>query len=361
MTGTTSFSAFMDQALYAPGHGFYETGGRAGRRGDFLTSPEVGPLFGAVMARALDTWWRELGRPDPFAVEDHGAGPGTLARSVLRARPACAPALRWTMVERSAAQRSQHQAHLPHVGHLGGPGSDGGTVAWPAPGGGPAVASTADRPGEGAHAVLANELLDNLPFDLFEMADDGWAEVCVAMGPDGGHEAVRPATDDDRSALALLADDVAVGARIPRQRGAATWVADSLSTLVSGGRLVVLDYTATTPALAARPWREWLRTYASHGPGGGPLDHIGGQDITAEVCVDQLARAARPPDVDRDQAAFLRSHGLDELVAEGRATWAERASAADLAALTARSRVGEADALCDPTGLGAFRVLEWQA
>ena len=54
------FERFMDLALYGE-HGFYNSGGVAGRRGDFITSPEVGPLFGAVLARALDVWWRELG------------------------------------------------------------------------------------------------------------------------------------------------------------------------------------------------------------------------------------------------------------------------------------------------------------
>ena len=58
-------------------------GGSAGRRGDFITSPEVGPLFGVVIARYLDAEWERIGRPDPFTVVDVGAGPGTLARSVL--------------------------------------------------------------------------------------------------------------------------------------------------------------------------------------------------------------------------------------------------------------------------------------
>ena len=83
----------MEAALYDPEDGFYASGGSAGRRGDFLTAPEVGPLYGAVLARALDTWWAELGRPDPFVVVEAGAGPGTLARSVLAAAPACLPAL----------------------------------------------------------------------------------------------------------------------------------------------------------------------------------------------------------------------------------------------------------------------------
>ncbi len=47
------------------------------------------------------------------------------------------------------------------------------------------------------------------------------------------------------------------------------------------------------------------------------------------------------------------------LVAEARDTWHERAAIGDLRAMVARSRIGEADALTDPKGLGAFRVLEW--
>ena len=86
----------MDAALYDPDGGFYATTGGAGRRGDFLTSPEVGPLFGAVIARALDAWWAEQAHPDPWFVIEAGAGAGTLARAVLAAEPGlrAGPALR---------------------------------------------------------------------------------------------------------------------------------------------------------------------------------------------------------------------------------------------------------------------------
>ncbi len=50
--GPITVGAFVEAALYDTDDGFYATGGRAGRRGDFLTAPEVGPLFGAVIARA---------------------------------------------------------------------------------------------------------------------------------------------------------------------------------------------------------------------------------------------------------------------------------------------------------------------
>lgn len=352
------FSAFMEKALYAPGTGFYERGGQAGRsRGDFVTSPEVGPLFGAVLARALDAWWEEQGWPDPFFVDEHGAGPGTLARTVLVADPACAPALRWTLVERSAAQRALHPAHLPHVGEEGSGGE-----AWMLPGGGPLVASAEATPDRPAHVVLANELLDNLPCDLFSWGEDGWSEVWVTTSVGGNlAEALVPADPDDADLLDELAPDVAGGARVPLQRRAGEWVAARFTDLAPGGRLLALDYCTTTAALAARPVGEWLRTYRSHGRGGSPLEDVGGQDITVEVCVDQLSSFARPPDEDRDQATFLRAWGLDDLVAEGERIWAERGGAPDLTALRARSRASEAGALCDPAGLGGFRALEWRA
>ena len=70
--GAISFEKFMKLALYAPS-GFYSTEVRAGRRGDFITSPEVGPLFGAVVANAVDEQWRQLGRPKEFELVEVGA------------------------------------------------------------------------------------------------------------------------------------------------------------------------------------------------------------------------------------------------------------------------------------------------
>jgi NADH dehydrogenase [ubiquinone] 1 alpha subcomplex assembly factor 7 len=63
--------------------------------------------------------------------------------------------------------------------------------------------------------------------------------------------------------------------------------------------------------------------------------------------------------LDRSQADWLRAWGIDALLAEARAEWSERAHVGDLAALRARSRVTESDALLDTSGLGGFRALEW--
>jgi SAM-dependent MidA family methyltransferase len=325
--GPMSFAAFMEAALYAPDGGFYATGGHAGRRGDFLTSPEVGPLFGAVLARALDGWWEELGRPSPFTVVDAGAGRGALARAVLAARPACeaAGALRYVAVERSAAQRAEHASLAIE-----------------------SMSNLPPRPFTGV--VIANELLDNLPFRL-AVFDGGWREAFVDVAGDGRFvEVLR----DFGVMPACLPSAAPHGARAPVQEAAAAWV-DTVLARLERGRMVVFDYARTTEEMAALPWREWLRTYRQHERGGHYLADPGSQDITADVALDQLPA----PSSSRAQADFLRAHGLEELVDDGRRIWNERAARPDLAALAARSRVSEAEALTDPTGLGGFTVDEW--
>ncbi len=341
--GPIGFDEYVDHALYAPGLGFYATGGGAGRRRDFLTSPEVGPLFGLVVARALDAWWDQLGQPDPYLVVEAGAGPGTLARTILAADPRCATALRLVLVEPAEGQWATHPAKVTSRRDLPEPGELGA---------GPVV-------------VLANELLDNLPFGLVELADGGWCEVGVgATGADGADQLGRLAEvliplDARRAAWCRgqAGREGEVGTRLPVQAEAAAWL-DSALGLAAGGRVVVFDYASTTKAMAGRPWTDWVRTYADHARGGHPLADPGRCDITVEVAIDQLATVATP-DVDRTQAEFLRAYRLEELVADGVARWRALGSAGGLPAIAGRSRVHEADALTDPAGLGAFRVLEW--
>ena len=138
--GPLPFDEWMEAALYDPDGGFFARAGGAGRSGgDFLTSVEVGSLFGALVARAVDGWWDQLGRPDPFLVVDAGAGRGQLARDVLRAEPRCAGALRYVLVERSAGLRAAQAEHLPLepaelvLGPAVPPEPDEEPVAVPAP------------------------------------------------------------------------------------------------------------------------------------------------------------------------------------------------------------------------------------
>jgi hypothetical protein len=77
------------------------------------------------------------------------------------------------------------------------------------------------------------------------------------------------------------------------------------------------------------------------------------------VALDQLVRVRAPTAV-RRQAEFLADHGIGALVDDARRRWHERAAVADLDSLAARSRVLEAEALLDPSGLGGFAAAEWE-
>jgi SAM-dependent MidA family methyltransferase len=328
-----------------------------------VTSPEVGPLFGACVARALDRWWRDLGEPDPYLVMEAGAGSGRLCREVLRAGPDCAGALRYVMVERSPSLRAAQRELLtvePFEHALGpaGPGLDEGAPK-PVGDSGPIVSALEELPALSVNGViLANELLDNLPFDLVERGPSGWTEIRVGVSEAGTlHEVPVPAAEE---LVAWLGDlDPPVGTRLPAQRAVEAWIDDCAHRL-HRGVVLLLDYAAELEELTARAGG-WLRTYRAHERGGDALTDPGSRDITCDVLLPHLRRAARRAGLtiaaETDQAGWLRSLGLDELVAEGRAAWEAGAARGDLAALAGRSRVTEAAALTDPAGLGAHTVL----
>ena len=324
--GSLPFSDYMALALYGES-GFYSTTGRAGRRGDFITSPEVGPLFGEVIARAIDDVWKRLGSPVGFTIVEVGAGPGTLARSIIAAKPRCLEHGTYVAVEVSEAQRALH------------------------PDGVRSVDVMPDRIENGV--ILANELLDNLPFDLW-VYDDGWRCAHVISSGNEFAEVLRA-----EAVPAVLPSRVPHGSRAPILTAATRWLQAALNSLRHGS-LFVIDYcTPLTAEVAGMPWREWLRTYVAHGRGVHYLRNAGEQDITTQVCIDQLA-AVREPDAVRTQSQFLQLWGIDELVAEGKRIWEESAASPTLTAMKMRSRISESEALLDESGLGNFTVLEWR-
>jgi SAM-dependent MidA family methyltransferase len=292
----------MERCLYGA-NGFYSTGrGSAGRRRDFITSPEVGPLFGAVLANAINQLWVDLGRPQRFPVLDLGTGPGTLIASLKLASPPCSQA--WDLRGLDRANRTD---------------SD-----WPDPTGG---------------VILANELLDNLSFRIVENTGGALQEVWVV----DGREQLRP-TD--------LVLDIPPGTRAPVQSAAHDWVSWALQS--GAAHVLGFDYGALSTSELARRGG-WLRTYVGHNRGNDPLVSPGSVDITADVAIDQLPKPTQVV----TQAEFLTTWGIKSLVAEGKEYWQLHAAAPDVAALRMRSRVSEAAALLDPDGLGHWFVIRW--
>ena len=307
--GGISFEQYMGLALYGTG-GFYQDGGKAGRRGDFITSPEVGPLFAAVVARYLDNCWNELGCPESFDVVEVGAGPGTLARGIFDAQPQCLSVMKYVAVEISESQRAMHPNFVE------------------------SVESFSDRSIQGV--ILANELLDNLPFKLF-VYDGAWKEAFVALG-DGGKflEVLQPVDEVPE----VLPKSAPLGSRAPIQVAASQWMLDA-SQKLGRGKILVFDYCSqSTSEIAVSPWREWLRTYKDHERGVHYLLDPGNQDITSQVMVDQLMIAI-PELVVSKQSDWLKHWGIQDHVDEGAMYWDQHKSSLDIHAKKMLSRTNE--------------------
>tara|TARA_B100000700_G_C15058930_1_gene864471 strand:+ start:519 stop:1541 length:1023 start_codon:yes stop_codon:yes gene_type:complete len=322
--GPISFSEFMKFALYDETEGFYAHGG-AGRKKDFITSPEVGPLFGKLISRAIDKCWIEFGQPSHFTFLECGAGPGTLAKSILRSQMKCKSALKYIAVESSAQQSQSHPSEVQTLSKM---------------------------PKEIEIGIIfANELLDNLPFDIFESQNDGsWMEVKITVADQKISETLIP---NNESAPPFSLETPKV--RVPVQREAQKWLKDASESL-HNGRIIVIDYAVESFRFQQK--QHWLRTYQQHEIDTQPLANIGQSDITADVDVSQLSEVLPLTSI-QTQAEWLRDLGLENQVEMSKQIWKRHAHNPDLIALEARSAIGESEALSDLSGLGSFKVLEW--
>jgi SAM-dependent MidA family methyltransferase len=199
--------------------------------------------------------------------------------------------------------------------------------------------------------ILANELLDNLPFRLF-VFDGSWMEAFVSQASGGQFVEVLRTPDVVPSCLPQTAP---LGSRAPVQDAAASFVRDCLSK-IDHGRLLLFDYcSASTAEIAITPWREWLRTYRDQGRGTHYLTDPGSQDITTQVMLDQLPTGF----ITSTQADFLAQWGISDLVREGSDYWESMKNEPDVAAMKMRSRSTEAKSLSDSLGLGSFKTVFW--
>ncbi len=322
------FSQFMAWALYGD-DGFYSQRGGAGRRRDFVTSVEIGTLFGAIVAARLDVIWVDLGQPTEFWVYDVGAGPGTLARTVKQARPECASALRYVSVDVSERMRALH---------LVGEGFSS-TDSLP----------TATFTG----VVMAHELLDNLPTEIAEYRDGAWWQVWV----DETYTEVLRRPDEAVARSCQLVSDPIEGGRIPVPVLAQQWV-ERVLELLEAGALIVVDYgRPTTAELLQEAPADFLRTYRDHQRTHDPYIAPGHTDITIDIPFDQLAAVRQPDSLMRQRDALI-AWGLDSILEQSQMR-AGSLEPGSIEMLMAKSHATEARSLTDQDGLGAFWVAEW--
>jgi SAM-dependent MidA family methyltransferase len=325
--GRITFERYMELALYHPRHGYYSSDTpRVGPEGDYYTSSDVSPLFGAAIGRQLLQMWELLDRPRPFTVVEWGAGKGMLAADILSwaraARPDFYEGLEYALVELGPGLRRwgrERLAGLP-VRWL-----DAGDLA----------------PGSVTGCVLSNEVADALPFHRVTVRGGALQELWVVECDGSLDEA-----PGDPSTPRLVGRLERGGVRLEEGQVA--------EVSLRAGWALTVDYGGRAGELYAAGRREGtLACYHRHTLNREPFRRVGEQDITAHVDFSALARAARDGGAQvagyTTQAYFLAGLGLGEALAgaTARATSTREYE---------RERVA-VERLINPDGLGAFRVL----
>jgi SAM-dependent MidA family methyltransferase len=343
-TGPMPFARFMELALYDPDGGYYRSAeARPGRGGDFVTAPELHPIFGEMLARAVEDAWEALGRPDPFFVQEHGAGHGALAVPLLGALPS---QIRYAAVEIDDRRLATLRERLGEAG-LG----DRWVERVPAVG------------FDGV--IIANEVLDALPVHRVRRRGDALRELAVDVGPDDAivEVEIEPTTPALAARLAGEGIHLVEGQTAEIALAVDDWVATAAVPL-RRGMLLLIDYGAPAAELYdAVPRRDGtMRAYVRHQVSDDPYRFVGRQDLTAHVDVTAVERAADAAGLTTlgitTQAEALVGLGIEERL---RQVQADPATTFEDYSLLRASLLR----LLDPVAMGRFRVMvfgrDWPA
>jgi SAM-dependent MidA family methyltransferase len=336
--GWMRFDRFMELALYAPGLGYYSGGRRVlGQRpedgSDFVTAPELTPLFGETVARQIGQALEATGTDE---VWEFGAGTGALATQVLgevgdRIR-------RYTIVDLSGTLRDrQHQAIVkahPQMAHK---------VIW------------ADSlPEQMQGVVIGNEVLDAMPVQLVHWTGEQWLERGVALAenpppnePPRFAWADGPTPASERPTSERPDGDFVPGTVTETHAQAEAFIA-TLAQRMSRGAAFFLDY-GFPEVEYYHPQRlgGTLMCHHAHTADADPLAMVGDKDITTHVNFTGVALAGQEAGWEvlgyTSQGRFLINCGLGEaLKATGDAATAEAfRSRAAMQMLLAEHEMGE--------------------
>ncbi|HEY7172863.1 MAG TPA: SAM-dependent methyltransferase [Vicinamibacterales bacterium] len=289
--GPLTVAAFMELALYHPQSGYYANAAqRSGRAGDFFTSVDVGPLFGALLAAQIREMARFAQTEEPedsdetprFDLVEAGAGNARLSADILGALASRDPELyaniRLHLVEASGAARAAQRTMLAeHAARL--------------------VSSSAQLPDAFTGVLIANELLDAFPVHQVVMRGGRLREVYVRVDR-GGRLFLREG-DLSTPALAAYFDRLGVtlaeGWRAEVNLQAVDWIRAAVQRL-QRGFIILLDYGHEARDLySVSHSAGTLMTFSRHQASGGDegwLENPGSQDITAHVDFTSIREAA---------------------------------------------------------------------
>jgi len=300
--GSISFAEYMQHALYAPGLGYYAAGAiKFGADGDFVTAPEVSPLFSYVIARQCAVVLAQLDGGD---IVEFGAGSGRLAVDVLTKLDelgALPDHYRILEVSADLKQRQERLLKAEGAAYLD-------RVEW--------IDTIPERH---SGVIIANEILDALPVERF-VRRESVQQLRVGTKNDGFEIVEAIARPELVAAIEAIESDL--GERLPDgfvsevSLAAPGWVADVIASLEHGVALL-FDYGVSRREYYAPDRGDgWLRCHFRHHAHNDALLLPGIQDITAWIDFSAVAGAAVSNDMDIvgyvTQSQFLMAGGLQD-------------------------------------------------
>jgi len=304
--GFLPFDRYMDLALYAPGLGYYAAGAaKLGGAGDFVTAPEMTPLYAIALARQVT---EILAVAPGREIVELGAGSGRLAADLLNALAARdALPSRYTILEPSPDLRERQRVTIvseaaPHAAR----------VVW---------VDTLPPAIDGA--VLANEVLDALPVHVVARRGDAWLERGVRWDDASDMLAWTERPADAALAALAAARFPADGDYLSEINPAAEALVEDIGRRIAHGAMVVVDYGFPASEYY-HPQRDrgTLMGHYRHRAHDNPFLWPGLSDLTAHVDFSAIAAAGARAGLDvagfAAQAPFLMGCGiLDALAATG--------------------------------------------
>jgi len=296
--GWISFARYMELALYAPGLGYYSAGARKlGKGGDFVTAPEISPLYGQTLARQV----REILGAGFDEVLEVGAGSGALAATLLEElERAGSPPRSYLILELSADLRERSRdtlaARVPHLLER---------VAW-----------LNRLPPAFSGVVIGNEVLDAMPVHIVRVRSGKLEEGGVGVRSDRLDWSWRLVSGELLDAAKALALPEGFRTEIGL---AARGFLHSLAGVLEKGVALFVDYGfPRSEYYHAQRRQGTLMCHYRHHAHADPFFLPGLQDITSHVDFSAVAEAARSGGLEltgyTSQAQFLVNCGITEVM-----------------------------------------------